>query len=64
MLENITDNWIVANPFNRTHSNDMIGNGTNYNESRIAGLIFISDTDITATHKYPNPKLIGRIGFE
>jgi hypothetical protein len=61
---NITGDWIVANPFNRTHSNNMIGNATNYTESRIRGLIFISDTDITATHKYPDPKLIGRISSD
>ena len=38
-----TMNWIVANPFNKTNSNYMIANATNYTESRIRGLIFISD---------------------
>jgi hypothetical protein len=45
---NITDNWIVANPFDKRESNYMIGNATNYNSSRIIGLIFISDSEITA----------------
>ena len=45
---NQTSDWIVANPFNRTNSNDMIKNATNYTESRIAGLIFLSDQEITA----------------
>lgn len=58
---NITDNWIVANPFNRTFSNEMITNATNYTDSRITGLIFVSDSDITAQRRYENPQLISRI---
>jgi hypothetical protein len=48
LKENITDNWIVANFFNRTNSNSMIANATNHTESRISALIFVSDSDITA----------------
>jgi hypothetical protein len=55
LLENITDNWIVANPFNRSNSNYMITNATNYTESKIRGLIFISDSDITAQKVYEDP---------
>lgn len=57
---NITDNWIVANPFNRTQSNNMISNGTDYNETRMSGLIFISDNDITSQKTYDHPTLIAR----
>ena len=63
MLENITDNWIVANPFNRTNSNTMITNATNYTDSRIGGLIFISDSEITAQRIYTVPELISRISI-
>lgn len=45
---NISTDWIVANPFDGTFSNEMIQNATNYTSSRISGLIFISDTDISA----------------
>lgn len=63
-MHNITDNWIVANPFNRTDSNWMINNGTNYTESRIKGLIFISDNDITSQKTYEDPTLIARLSDE
>lgn len=51
----------MANPFNRTDSNWMINNGTNYTESRIRGLIFISDNDITSQKTYEDPTLIARL---
>ena len=47
--------WIVANPFDRSKSNHMIKHATNYTESRIAGLIFISDKEITAQKRYDYP---------
>lgn len=61
VAENLTSDWIVVNPFNRTNSNDMIANATNYTHSRIIGLIFISDSDITAQKVYENPKMISRV---
>ena len=60
---NITTDWIVANPFDGTFSNEMIQNATNYTKSRISGLIFISDTDISAQRRYNDPKMISRISF-
>lgn len=59
---NISTDWIVANPFDGTYSNEMIQNATN-TSSRIVGLIFISDTDISAQRRYVNPQMISRISF-
>lgn len=39
----------------------MIANGTFYNESRMSGLIFISDNDITSQKTYSHPELIARV---
>ena len=39
----------------------MITNSSNYNESRIIALIFISDSDITAQNIFASPKLISRV---
>ena len=50
--------WIVANFFNNNVSNEMVKNATNFTKSRIDGIIFISDRDITSERKYDHPRLI------
>lgn len=59
-----TTNWIVANYYDQKESNYMVKNASNYESSRISGLIFVSNTTITSDKNFSNPKLMAIINVD
>ena len=59
-----TTNWIVANLYDQKESNYMVKNASNYEKSRISGLIFISNTSIASDRNFSNPKLMSIINVD
>ena len=51
--------WIVINEFETNASNSFI-NESNKTDSRIQGLIFVTDQEIQSPSHYERPKLIAR----